>query len=55
MSFIEVKHLSKQFKIFKREAGLKGAIQSFFNRKYEYVYAVQDCSLNINEGFKYKL
>ena len=50
MSFIEVKHLSKQFKIFKREAGLKGAIQSFFNRKYEYVYAVQDCSLNINEG-----
>ena len=50
MSFIEANNLSKHFKIFKREAGLKGAIQSFFNRKYENIYAVQDCSLSINKG-----
>ena len=50
MSFIQVNNLSKHFKIFKREAGLKGAVQSFFNRKYENIYAVKDCSLSINKG-----
>ena len=50
MSFITVNHLSKQFKIFKREAGLKGALKSFLNRKYENVYAVKDCSLSIDKG-----
>ena len=43
MSFIQVNNLSKHFKIFKREAGLKGALQSFFNRQYENIYAVKDC------------
>ena len=32
---IHVNNLSKEFKIFKREAGLKGAVKSFFDRKYE--------------------
>ena len=50
MSFIKVNSLSKHFKIFKREAGLKGAIQSFFNRKYENIYAVRECSLSIGKG-----
>ena len=50
MSFIKVNSLSKQFKIFKREAGLKGAVQSFFNRKYENIYAVRECSLSIDKG-----
>ncbi len=50
MSFIQVNRLTKHFKIFKREAGLKGALQSFFNRQYENVYAVDDCSLSINKG-----
>ena len=50
MSFIQVNNLSKHFKIFKREAGLKGALQSFFNRQYENIYAVKDCSLSIEKG-----
>jgi len=50
MSFIQVNNLSKHFKIFKREAGLKGALQSFFNRKYENVYAVKNCSVSIDKG-----
>ena len=50
MSFIEVKNLTKYFKIFKRSPGLKGAIRSFFNRKYENCYAVKDCSLSIDKG-----
>ena len=50
MSFIQVNQLGKSFKIFKREAGLKGALRSFFNRQYENVYAVKDCSFNIDKG-----
>ena len=50
MSFIEVNQLSKSFKIFKREAGLKGALRSFFNRQYENIYAVKDTSFQIDKG-----
>ena len=50
MSFIEVKNLTKYFKIFKRDPGLIGAIKSFINRKYEDCYAVKNCSLNIKKG-----
>ena len=50
MSYIEVKKLTKYFKIFKRDAGLKGALNSFFKREYEYFYALKDCSLNIDKG-----
>ena len=50
MSFIEVKNLTKYFKIFKRSPGLKGAIKSFVNRQYEDCYAVKNCSFNIEKG-----
>ena len=50
MSFIEVNQLSKSFKIFKREAGLKGALRSFFNRQYENIYAVKGTSFQIDKG-----
>ena len=50
MPFIEVNELKKSFKLFKREPGLKGAVQSFFNRKYEQLYAVKECSFNIDQG-----
>ena len=50
MSFIKVNQLSKSFKIFKREAGLKGALRSFFNRQYENIYAVKDTSFQIDKG-----
>ena len=50
MSFIQVNQLSKSFKIFKREAGLKGALRSFFNRQYENIYAVKDTSFQIDKG-----
>jgi len=50
MSFIEVNQLSKSFKIFKREAGLKGALRSFFNRQFENIYAVKGTSFQIDKG-----
>lgn len=47
---IQVNNLSKEFKIFKREAGLKGAFKSFFNRKYEIFHALKSVSLKVNPG-----
>jgi len=48
--FIQVNNVSKQFKIFKREAGLKGALRSFFNRKHEIFHALNKVNLQVNSG-----
>ena len=47
---ISVRHISKKFKISKREAGLKNAIKSFFKREYKIIDALQDVNFEINEG-----
>ena len=48
--FIKVNNLSKSFKLFKREAGLKGAIRSFFKRNYHQFIALNNINLTINKG-----
>ncbi len=48
--FIEIKDLSKSFKIFKRKPGLKGALESFFKRNYFTFTAIENINLNINKG-----
>ena len=48
--YIKVKDLSKSFKLFKRQAGLKAAFKSFLNRDYQNFYALKNINLNINEG-----
>ncbi|SVE00330.1 uncharacterized protein METZ01_LOCUS453184, partial [marine metagenome] len=47
---IQVNELSKHFRLFKREAGLSGAIRSFIHRKYENFHALNKISLNIDDG-----
>ena len=47
---IEIKDLSKSFKIFKRKPGLKGALESFFKRNYFTFTAIENINLNINKG-----
>ena len=47
---IEVKGLSKHFRLFKREAGLSGAFKSFINRKYENFHALKGISMQIQDG-----
>lgn len=47
---IAIKDISKTFKIPIREAGMKHAIKAFFKREYRYVKAVDNISLNIQEG-----
>ena len=48
--FIQINNISKSFKIFKREAGLKSALKSFINRKYQVFHALKNINLNIQEG-----
>ena len=50
MPFIEVKNISKTFKVPVRNAGLKETIKNFFNREYKYINAVKDISFNIEKG-----
>ena len=47
---IELKSISKQYKIAIKEKGLKGSIKSFFKRKYKIVDALKDVSFQINDG-----
>ena len=50
MSFIEVKQISKTFRLVKKKSGLKEAFKSFFKREYFYVEAVKDISFSIDQG-----
>ena len=47
---IELKNISKTYRVVKREAGLKNATKSFFKREYEEIHALNDISFKINEG-----
>ncbi|MBU5487752.1 ATP-binding cassette domain-containing protein [Clostridium sp. MSJ-8] len=47
---IEVKNLTKEFKINKKYPGFKGAIKSFFSSEYTIKKAVDDISFTINDG-----
>ena len=47
---ISVQNISKKFRIFKREAGLSGAMRSFFNRRHEDFYALHDVDVEIDDG-----
>jgi ABC-2 type transport system ATP-binding protein len=48
--YIKINNLTKSFKLFKRSAGLKGALKSFFNREYHIFTALESINLEINKG-----
>jgi len=50
MPIIQVGHLTKTFRITKKEPGLMGALKSVFVRKYNDFSAVSDVSFAIEEG-----
>ncbi|MGQ9629151.1 MAG: ABC transporter ATP-binding protein [bacterium] len=50
MSLIEVKNLTKEFKVFRRKEGVWGAIQNLFIRDYRPLRAVDRISFSIEEG-----
>ena len=50
MYLIEVKDVSKIFRLYKKAPGLIGAIRSVFSRKYTDFHAISHISLHIEEG-----
>ncbi len=50
MKVIEVKNLSKSFKVKIKKGGFKSAMKSFFKTKYKVVKAVNDISFDVEEG-----
>ena len=47
---IEINHLERTFKVLNRKEGLKGAFLDLFSRDYRYINAVNDISMEINDG-----
>lgn len=50
MSFIEIKHISKTFKVPEKSSGNFSTLKNFFNRKYKYINAIDDISFSIKRG-----
>ena len=50
MNIIHTKNLTKTFRRFKKEPGLKGSVKSLFNRKFVDKTAVSEFDLSINSG-----
>jgi ABC-2 type transport system ATP-binding protein len=50
MPMIDVRDLSKTFRVPEKEPGLTGAIKGLFSREYRDVLAVQHISFSVNEG-----
>src|SRR5260370_19891688 len=50
MPVIEVGHLTKSFRTYKKQPGFGGAVKGLFRRKYEQTEAVKDVSFKIEPG-----
>ena len=50
MSFINVKHIKKTFKVAKKQSGIKATLKNFIKRDYKYIEAIKDISFDIEEG-----
>lgn len=47
---IELKNITKTYRVRKRSAGLKNAVKTFFKKDYQVIKALDDVSFKINEG-----
>ncbi len=50
MAVIEVKNLSKNFKVKLKDKGIRGSLKSIFKPKYKTIHAVNNISLEIEKG-----
>lgn len=47
---ITVEHVSKTYKVSKRNAGFSSAFKALFHKEYEYIHALSDVSFTISDG-----
>ena len=50
MSIIEIKNLTKTYRVYQKQEGVLASIQGLFKREYREVHAVRDVSLNVEQG-----
>ena len=50
MPVIEVSHLTRAFRTYKKQPGFQGAVKGLFHRQYEQTVAVGDVSFTIEPG-----
>src|SRR4029077_16766129 len=50
MSVIEIEHLSKSYRVYQKQEGLRAAVRGLFRRQYRDVQAVRDVSLAVEQG-----
>src|SRR5881296_2803328 len=50
MGAIEVTHLTKAFRTYKKQPGFGGAVRGLFRRKYEQTVAVKEVSFTVEPG-----
>ncbi|MGN0621577.1 MAG: ATP-binding cassette domain-containing protein [Porcipelethomonas sp.] len=49
-NIIEIKNITKEFKVLNRREGLKGSLKDLFSRDYKIVRAVDNTSMSIEQG-----
>src|ERR1700737_634315 len=50
MAVIEVRNLSKNYRVFQKREGVRGALRGLYRREYKQVRAVDDVSFTIEPG-----
>jgi len=50
MSIIEIKNLSKTYRVYQKQEGVFASIRGLFHRDYREVHAVRDLNLTVEEG-----
>ncbi|MEL7497311.1 MAG: ABC transporter ATP-binding protein [Planctomycetota bacterium] len=50
MAIIEIKNLSKTYRVYQKQEGLIASIRGLFHREYREVHAVNDISFQVEEG-----
>ena len=49
-SLIHLSHISKTFRVARRQGGMKAAVRALFSREYEHIRALDDLSFDIADG-----
>ncbi len=50
MSIIEIKNLSKTYRVYQKQEGMLASIRGLFHREYREVHAVKDINFTVEEG-----
>jgi len=50
MPIIEIKNLSKTYRVYQKQEGLLASVKGLFHREYREVHAVRDINFSIDEG-----